>query len=157
MQLCMTRVGLKATRGLEWLSGALLFTMMALTFCDVVGRYVFNAPIFGAAEIIQFLLMGCVFSALGMASVRDSHIAIELISPALEARFPRSHSMFVGLFSLVGLILIGVQLARLGMHSYAMGRVTVVLEWPMAAVTLPSAALCFLAAMLLPLAGRVEQ
>lgn len=59
MQLCMTRVGLKATRGLEWLSGALLFTMMALTFCDVVGRYVFNAPIFGAAERHCQLVVGC--------------------------------------------------------------------------------------------------
>ena len=152
----MTRVRLIATRGLEWLSGALLFAMMALTFCDVVGRYIFNAPIFGAAEMIQFLLMGCVFGALGVASVRDSHIAVELISPALEARFPIGHRIFVGLFSLAGLVLVALQLTQIGLHSLTLGRVTVVLEWPIAAIALPSAALCFLAAVLMPLAGRAE-
>ena len=49
---------------LKWIVSLLLFLMMAITFVDVIGRYLFNAPIFGAAEMIQFLLAGTVFSGL---------------------------------------------------------------------------------------------
>ena len=36
-------------RAAEIFTALLLFVMMVLTFADVVGRYVFTAPIFGAA------------------------------------------------------------------------------------------------------------
>mgnify|MGYP001627790163 CR=1 FL=1 len=143
-----------AIRPLEWIAAALLFAMMVLTFLDVVGRYVFSAPIFGAAEMIQYLLMGCVFSALGKASTTNAHIAVELISPALEAKFPRAFRILVGLFSAWGLLLISKQLFSLAVEAVQQGRVSVVLEWPLAAIAFPSAVLCLVAALLLPFADR---
>ena len=49
---------------LEVITAILLFSMMILTFIDVIGRYLFNAPVYGAAEIIQILLIGVIFSAM---------------------------------------------------------------------------------------------
>jgi len=34
---------------LEVITAILLFSMMILTFIDVIGRYLFNAPVYGAA------------------------------------------------------------------------------------------------------------
>ena len=63
---------------LKWTVSCFLFLMMGITFVDVLGRYVFNAPIFGAAEMIQFLLAVTVFSGLVLASLQDSHIAVTI-------------------------------------------------------------------------------
>ena len=65
---------------LEVITAILLFSMMILTFIDVIGRYLFNAPVYGAAEIIQILLIGVIFSAMPIVSKTNSHIAVELFS-----------------------------------------------------------------------------
>lgn len=133
---------------LEWLTAAFLLVMMLLTFFDVLGRYFFNAPIFGAAEMIQFLLAATVFSGLGIVTARDEHIVVELFTPAIAARFPGLQKGLVQLFSVGGLILIGSQLARIGEQALRSGKTTIVLEWPVAAIALPSAGFCLLAAVL---------
>ena len=46
-----------ASRMLGLIAGASLFVMMLLTFVDVIGRYGFHRSIFGAAEIIEQLMM----------------------------------------------------------------------------------------------------
>ena len=132
---------------LEWLTAMLLLTMMVLTFLDVLGRYVFSAPIYGAAEMIQFLLAATVFSAMGPVSAKDGHIYVELISPRLEAAFPRLQPFLVMAFTVVGLVLIGGQLARIGLEALQSGKTTIVLEWPIAMIALPSAFFCLSAAV----------
>lgn len=133
---------------LEWLTALLLLTMMLVTFADVVGRYLFSAPIFGAAEMVQFLLAATVFSALGVVSARNGHIAVELFGPALAAVAPRVQRFIVSGTSAAGLSLIGSRLWANGFEALHSGRVTIVLEWPIAVIALPSAVLCFLAAAL---------
>lgn len=132
---------------LKWIVSLLLFTMMMITFVDVIGRYVLNSPIFGAAEMIQFLLAGTVFSGLVLVSHEDKHVAVELFAPAIRARIPRLHDLIVVLFSVVGLLVIGVELSRITLHALEIGRLTIVLEWPIAVVSGPSAIFCFAAAV----------
>lgn len=139
---------------LEWLTAAFILIMMLLTFFDVIGRYLFSAPIFGAAEMIQFLLAASIFSALGIVSARDEHIAVELFTPRLERLFPNLQPLIVRLFSVAGLFLIGVELGRIGLEALHAGRATIVLEWPIAIVAIPSAAACLFAATLQIVAPR---
>ena len=47
-------------RLIRWMACLTLAIMAALTFIDVLGRYLLNKPVFGAAEMIQFLLAGTV-------------------------------------------------------------------------------------------------
>ena len=70
------------------LSAVLLFLMMALTFVDVLGRYLFNAPIYGSAEMIQFLLALTIFSALGIVNADDSHIVVEVFEERIKKIIP---------------------------------------------------------------------
>lgn len=132
---------------LKWIVSLLLFTMMMITFVDVIGRYVLNSPIFGAAEMIQFLLAGTVFSGLVLVSHEDKHVAVELFAPTIRARIPRLHDLIVVLFSVAGLLVIGVELSRITLHALEIGRLTIVLEWPIAVVSGPSAIFCFAAAV----------
>lgn len=53
--------------------------MMALTVIDVAGRYLFNAPLLGAFELTEFLVLILIFSFLGYTQANKRHICVELI------------------------------------------------------------------------------
>lgn len=91
----------RAARLLALLAGFCLVAMMAVTVVDVVGRYVFNAPIFGAQDLSQLLLVLVVFGAMAYCGRTDGHVAVDL---------------FVGLFGprLMRWIDVGVALASAG-------------------------------------------
>ena len=55
-----------------------LFILMGLTFCDVLFRSLFNAPIEAATEITRLLMAVIVFSVLPLVSVQKKHIAVDL-------------------------------------------------------------------------------
>jgi len=123
-----------ALRVLNFVSALLLFVMMTLTFADVVGRYVFTAPIFGAAEMVQFLLAMTIFSGLCLINAYDEHITVELFEPFLDRRIPKLRRIIVQSFSVVVMAIIAFQLSRFAIDAYRLGNITVVLEWPVALV-----------------------
>ncbi|MEX0351196.1 MAG: TRAP transporter small permease [Paracoccaceae bacterium] len=55
-----------------------LFILMAMTFCDVILRSAFNAPIEAATELTRILMAIIVFSVLPIVSVTNGHIAVDL-------------------------------------------------------------------------------
>ncbi|MBO6782725.1 MAG: TRAP transporter small permease [Alphaproteobacteria bacterium] len=119
---------------LEIVSAVLLFVMMALTFVDVIGRYVFTAPVFGAAEMIQFLLAMTIFGGLSLINATDSHITVELFEPWLKRRIPRLQPIIVQSFSVMVMAIIAWQLTVFAIESHELGSFTVVLEWPLVVV-----------------------
>ena len=60
-------------------ASAILFAMMALTFVDVVARYVFNRPIRGAFEVTELLLLVLIFAGLPLVSHADEHVTMDFI------------------------------------------------------------------------------
>ncbi|MFY0622240.1 MAG: TRAP transporter small permease [Pelagimonas sp.] len=58
-----------------------LFTLMVMTFFDVVLRSVFNAPIEAATELTRILMAILVFSVLPIMSAGPHHIAVDLTDP----------------------------------------------------------------------------
>ena len=126
----------------EIVTAALLFVMMMLTFADVVGRYVFTAPIFGAAEMIQFLLAMTIFAGLCLVNARDEHITVELFETQLDRLMPHSvRRVIIQLFSVGVMALIAYQLYEYARDAEAVGTRTIVLEWPLAAVSFAVAGL----------------
>ena len=126
---------------LEIMTAALLFVMMALTFVDVIGRYVFTAPIFGAAEMIQFLLAMTIFGGLSLVNARDDHITVELFEPFVKHRIPRLHRFLVQAFSVVVMAIIAREMTVFAIETHELGSRTVVLEWPLVTVVGTIAAL----------------
>ena len=85
---------------------AILFFMMSLTALDVVMRYLFNRPIQGAYELMEFSLVGA--SALAFAYVQRvrEHIAISLITERLSLKSRQLIDIVMLILMLVVLILL---------------------------------------------------
>lgn len=64
----------------------LLFLMMALTFADVVARYLLNRPIRGGFEITELTLLVLIFAGLPLVSHADEHVTMDFIDRILPPR-----------------------------------------------------------------------
>ena len=67
-------------------ASAILFAMMALTFVDVVARYVFNRPLRGGFEVTELLLLVLIFAGLPLVSHADEHVTMDFVDRLLGAR-----------------------------------------------------------------------
>ncbi|MGQ0546082.1 MAG: TRAP transporter small permease [Betaproteobacteria bacterium] len=79
----------------ELVAAALLFVMMAVTFLDVLGRYVLNRPLPGSAETTQYLLVLMIFVALPVVTARGGHISISLVDGLFDSRANALRMAFV--------------------------------------------------------------
>ena len=73
-------------RALAAVSGAAIVAMMLLTCTDVFLRYVFNAPIEGALDITQMLMVIVVFFGLGYCGWTGGHVVVDLLRELLPAK-----------------------------------------------------------------------
>ena len=67
-------------------ASVLLFCLMALTFADVVARYLLNRPIRGAFEITELGLLVLIFAGLPLVSHADEHVTTDFIDRMLSER-----------------------------------------------------------------------
>jgi TRAP-type transport system small permease protein len=115
---------------LEWFSSATILIMMLLTFADVIGRYLFSQPIFGASEIISALLAATIFAGLGITNARDEHIVVELVDHRFRGISPRAYDVIIQLFSIFAMGLVAFVMAEAALESYHQNARTFVLEIP---------------------------
>ena len=85
------------SRLLGYVAMVILGFMMLLTVADVFLRYVFNAPITGATELSEFLMVIVVFPALAWVAIDRSHIRVDL----LISTWPRRVQLIVEIFVLL--------------------------------------------------------
>lgn len=69
----------------EWLACATLFALMLMTFCDVIMRSAFNAPIEAATELTRLFMAIIVFSVLPVISARGGHIVVDLLDSFISS------------------------------------------------------------------------
>ncbi|MFV0302904.1 MAG: TRAP transporter small permease [Paracoccus sp. (in: a-proteobacteria)] len=62
-------------------TAVVLTAMMFLTGADVIARYFLNAPIKGAFELTEILLVCLVFLAMPLAMLSNAHVEVELWEP----------------------------------------------------------------------------
>lgn len=60
--------------------------MMLLTVADIIGRYVFNQPIYGALEVSEFMLVIVVFFSAAHCEFTKGNVAIGLFVDRLGRR-----------------------------------------------------------------------
>jgi TRAP-type transport system small permease protein len=56
----------------------MLSVMVALTLTDVVGRRLFNTPVFGGNDITEHLMAIIIFAGLPLLTARRGHLSIDL-------------------------------------------------------------------------------
>ena len=66
--------------------GVVLFCMMLLTVCDVIGRYLFNAPIMGGYELTETMMATAVFLFIGYTQAAKKHISVDFLILFLPER-----------------------------------------------------------------------
>lgn len=71
------------------MSAAALFSIMTLTFFDVVGRKVVSQSIPGALEITELLMVIVIFAALPLVSERGEHVVFDSLDSFLPAWFSK--------------------------------------------------------------------
>ncbi len=67
-----------------WLSAIALFLLMAMTFCDVLFRSAFDAPIEAATELTRILVAISVFSVMPHITMGRAQIAVDLTDSVFE-------------------------------------------------------------------------
>lgn len=73
-------------RVLGWLAAVILFSMMALTFFDVIGRKFFDTSITGSLEITELLMLLLIFAGLPLASLKGEHVIFDLLDRFVPSR-----------------------------------------------------------------------
>jgi TRAP-type C4-dicarboxylate transport system permease small subunit len=66
-------------RGISTVLVIMLSAMVLLTFTDVIGRRLFNTPVFGANDITEHLMAIIVFSGLPLLTLQRGHLSIDLL------------------------------------------------------------------------------
>ena len=127
----------------------LLFAMMALTVTDVLGRYLFNAPVRGAAEVTELMLAGVVFLGLPAATLDRDHVAVDLLTGYFAEWFVRFQAPAVLIISAVVQTVIGWRLWIAAAQVGSYGGTTSSLEIPIAPIGYGSAVLCGVSALIM--------
>ena len=74
----MPNTAAKTAAGVARVLNALLMAMVVLTFVDVVGRRLFNSPVYGANDITEHLMALIVFTGLPLLTHQRAHLSVDL-------------------------------------------------------------------------------
>ncbi|MFC3612723.1 TRAP transporter small permease [Lutimaribacter marinistellae] len=85
--------------------GTICVTLMMLhVTADVVGRYLFNAPLIGTIVIVaNYYMIVLVFLSIGVAEEKRAHISVEVFTDMMPERPRKVLDVFSGIFT-VGVI-----------------------------------------------------
>lgn len=114
-------LGIAARAALIAALGVTVYGMMAITFVDVAGRYLFNAPLGGAKELTEVLLALMVFGAAPLVAATRSHITTALFESALKGGVLRFRN---GAIAAVSAFCCGVLAWRLWAQAVAMAELS---------------------------------
>lgn len=86
---------------LEALCGAIaataLFSIMALTLVDVLGRKAISTSVPGSLELTELLMVVVIFAGLPLVSLRGEHVVFDSLDPLLERTLRRAQGLVVDL------------------------------------------------------------
>ena len=85
----------RLTGWLETAGAACLFTMMGVTFLDIVGRFTINRPLPGSTDLVQVLLALTAAFTLPAITLRGEHLSIGLFDNARPTPAERMRRLLV--------------------------------------------------------------
>ncbi len=85
---------------LSAIAGTALAAMMFLMATDVVCRYLFNAPIPGALELVEYMMAITIPLGIACCTANRSHVSVEMV----VERFPRP--LQVGISFIVSILML---------------------------------------------------
>ena len=111
---------------------ACAIALLGIVTCgDVVGRYLFNAPLRGSLEMLDMLVCLSIFPALPRVCRRRGHISVDLIDDVLKGP---SHAVLLRVVDVVcaaALAVVAWRMALYGIKLRGYGDVTLLLRIPL--------------------------
>lgn len=84
--MALQRAILSLTRTLSLISASLLTFAVLVNFANVIGRYLFKAPIIWAEETISFSIIASVFFAIPILGWERRHMRMDILISLLPSR-----------------------------------------------------------------------
>lgn len=111
-----------------------VFIIMFLMFfatAEILGRYLFNAPIRGHLEIVELIMAGVVFFGIAYTQRVGGHVRMELfITRVLKGRAYHTAEAITILLSLFVYMFITFYSFKATLYSYIIGDTTTYIYWP---------------------------
>jgi C4-dicarboxylate transporter DctQ subunit len=118
----------------DWLNLASVFIIMFLMFfasAEILGRYIFNAPIPGHVEIVELIMAGIVFFGIAYTERVGGHVRMELfVTRVLKGRAYHIAEVITATMSLFVYIFILVYTFKATLFAFQVGDNTAYLYWP---------------------------
>jgi len=118
----------------DWLNLASVFIIMFLMFfatAEIVGRYIFNAPVPGHVEIVELIMAGVVFFGIAYTERVGGHVRMELfITRVLKGRGYHIAEAITAALSLFVYIFILIYTFKASVFAFQIGDNTSYLYWP---------------------------
>jgi TRAP-type C4-dicarboxylate transport system permease small subunit len=111
--------------------GTLILAGVALNFANVVGRYVFLAPIIWAEEVLVFVMVWCVMLGATLVTWGDQHLRMDAVQHFSPPRLRRWLDVATTVVGLAVAVFVLVQSSRLLLLAAGTGQRSVVAEIPM--------------------------
>jgi len=118
----------------QWLAFLFLTLLVLLTVADVALRWVFNKPIWGAAEIGDSLLALVIGSGFFIVNNNRGHITVDLFHGVLKRWLGKKYEGFVATLELIGTLLYAGILGLFAYEALESNETTVVLDLPVGIV-----------------------
>jgi TRAP-type C4-dicarboxylate transport system permease small subunit len=118
--------------------GGLILAGVALNFANVVGRYVFFAPIIWAEEVLVFIMIWCVMLGATLVTWENQHLRMDAVHHLTPPRVRRCLDLGTTVAFLLVAVFLLVQSLRVLVLAAQTGQRSVVADIPM---VLPFAAI----------------
>lgn len=127
-------IGRWLNRLLSFTAALVMFTMMWVTFVDVVGRS-FDYPLPGGFEITEFLLAALIFLGLPLVTAEGGHVEVDLLDSVIPKWLKSFQSLLINLVNIGAIGLLSWLMWQFAFRTYKYNDTTAVLEIPYAGLT----------------------
>ncbi|MFV0383221.1 TRAP transporter small permease [Paracoccus sp. (in: a-proteobacteria)] len=128
--------------------GVMLIALTCITVLDVSGRYLFNAPLPGGAELTELLVMGVIFAGLPAISLDDGHVTADLLAQRLGAGGKAVQLALARAAAVIVLAIVSVEMWQHGARLSGYNQTTVYLQIPVGPVAQAAAVICAVSAVI---------
>lgn len=122
------------------LAGVLFLIGVAINIVNVIGRYVFSAPVFWAEEVLIFIVIWTVFLVAGSITYRGAHLNMDLVYAALPRPWKIAVNVAITVTLIVCTIFTAVESGKIVLLHYHNHGVTAATDIPL---VIPTSALLF--------------
>jgi TRAP-type C4-dicarboxylate transport system permease small subunit len=138
-----------------WLAALALVVLMCVTITDVFMRYLFNSPVRGSYDLVEFMLVIFVFNGISSSFLQRRNIVIDLIDSFASPRLVAVLTRIADALALVMLALLAYAMMRPALQAYAYGdrklelQLPIAVMWVFALAGMAGSILCALGRLLL--------